>query len=310
MDQEESLQLIHAAAQGGEIVSPNFRDLNLEGQTLKNLKVKGGTFQGSFQGTKFSRCFFEEVNCSGADFTEAELSGGHYAQVNLTQAILQNTTVTDVEFLNLLLDGVQISRTIFLRSWFGGGISGKNISLQNSFFLESTLDKLFLEDSSLDATIFRQSQIGNVKLINTSAQGIHLTMMRFLAFSGRSCNLERANFQDSYLEGADFSGAFLKGAFFANTHLQKAVFAKAQAPQAIFSGANLSYADLRELNATASDFSHATLQEANLNGADFSLADLHRATLPHIHGANVASARQTNPNRARAEDFVPFVRVK
>lgn len=157
----------------------------------------------------------------------------------------------------------------------------RDFSGQN--FSEGNLIAIVLQDANLENCLFSVSDLSNANLSGANLQNCRLNVARL-----RGANLQGANLQGSVLNVANMIRANLSHAHMAQTLMVRAELIRSNLRHCNLESANLTAADLREVDGFRGHFNGANLGEANLQGSKLEQCSLEEVNLT---GANLSECR-------------------
>ena len=259
-----------------------FRNTNLSGMNLSNIKPlnKGQTL--NFFKTNLSEANLQNANLKEANLTEADLTGADLTEADLTEAKLELANlkysvthdkkdpemdlkwqvVAEIVKSNSKIDGQELNEKLRkLRQENNGKPDLRFAYLANSDL--SKLDEDKLKELTEDRRInLRNAQLQGANLKGANLIGVDLTNANL--GKGELNGVEIAvNLSEADLEQADLTGADLTGADLTMANLRDAILTGAD-----LKDADLRKADLRDADLTGADLKDADLRKANLTDAD------------------------------------------
>lgn len=248
-------------------------------------------------GVDWSRCYLVGADLSGADLTAADLSSANLQRASLTGSNLSGADMADSTIDNADLADADLSGTILAGIYTvvgvaSGGITGTPASLPNG--------STYLIDGYL---VGPDVNLGGADLASADLAGIGFEAATFVNADLAHANLRGASI-DGDLAGANLSGTDLGDAYLGGVRSGNITGAPsalppgwrlvdgyligpgAQVTQANLADVNLAGADLQRINLTGTN-----LTDANLADADLTWAGLGQTTLT---GANLSGADLAN----------------
>jgi uncharacterized protein YjbI with pentapeptide repeats len=293
-----------------DLTGADLSDMDLSSANFANALLECASLTGArLDGANFRAAMLARANCKGASFRQADFSEANLAYADLSEARLDDARLTATN-----LERAVLAKTSFV----GAKLLGVNIEnhAAQADFSRVFARKATVTKSSFDQCRFAGADWEKCTFVECDLRGCH--------FDG--ARLERTTFLQCKLDGASFVGAHL--------HRLRAVH-HTTAARAVFRGANLTLANLRnidldsadftEADATGADFSESTLRGAIFRGAaakearfvrsvcdaaDFSGANLMFAILQKasLDGASFARSNlfRADLSRARGDDATSF----
>ncbi len=267
--------------------------------------IAGKTHRTVFTGAKLTDTNMADVQAINADFSDADLSGvimsdGDFSHVsfrgaNLSDADLTGSTIVNANMKSSVMAGALLGHTEAAGANIHEALSehamGEKIET-----LQKDLPDLLKDHSEwvesagksgkrLDLSGIDLRHISRLKsysLTAIKAVGANFLNQDVSGIEMQSAVLDRADFRDCRLAHADLRGSSFKSAVLTRANLSGANLSplnftnedgKPWQQRVNLSGANLRYADLRNVNLshavlTDADLSFADLTGANLDGAD------------------------------------------
>jgi len=262
------------------------------------------------------------VNCSGADFSKANLTGTWLEKTDLTNAKITEANLQEVTFKGFTKEQLYSTadykakdlRKINLR---GNNLSGWDFSGQNltdaklhgrtgANFTGATLINADVSTASFISAAFNDANLTGSDLSSATLSGANFTDAKVDGgnFSGtvakgftkeqlystasyKAKDLHNINLNNNHLlTGWDFSGQNLTGANLSYSVLTDAVFRGANLTKVSLWAATLTNADLTGANLTNTNFANARLTGVDLRNAtafDAPAAVLHNTIMPDGH---------------------------
>lgn len=244
--------LIHAA---GDAWRPadNSR-LNLKRAHLSDVR---------WSGIRLENLYVEHADLSGADFSEAQLSGVVAEQTIFRNAELHGAKLVDfyartADFSGANLSDVRGITCVFARS------SLMNADLQGASLRDAVFDGCDLRGASLRRADLMSAGFRHARIEGADFTGADLSFADLRKLDLRAAEFAGANFYGARLEKADLQGMRLPGVQFPGAMLTGADLTASEMPYANFSGADLRLAGLAEV-----EWENASLRDADLRGATF-----------------------------------------
>jgi len=197
--------------------------------------------------------------CSGVDFTGANLSHANLEGVNFAGAIL-----TDTNFEGAILTGSHFNYSTCIGAYFF------NTNLNKAIFTGADLRKvnlswMKLNWANMDLTDLRETHLTGAYLNGAHLNGADLTGADLTGAHLNGADLTGADLTGAHLNGADLTGAYLNGA-----HLNGADLTEAYLNGAHLYGAHLTGKPINGAYVNEADFTGAHLAGAHLIGARIS----------------------------------------
>lgn len=184
------------------------------------------------------RLYLQNVNLSGSDLDDADLSQAHLAGAKLRRAVAYNVNLAWANLFKADLSFAQMIRADL-----------RSAAMANSMMVRIDLQEADLSSTNLSYADLTNADLRGAKFTSPLLIGTNLTRVNF-----RGTNLSAASLRGLEMSGADLSQASLVGTHFHASNL---------------SGANLSGADLTRAFLFGVDLTDANLENAILSGTDF-----------------------------------------
>lgn len=259
------------------------QQLNTDQQTinkhLENLRSPGMNISKSAAVEQL----LETKSCVRCDLSGVDLTDADLENANLEGANLTNTNLTNVNLNQAYLLGASL----------------QNTTLNNASFKSAELPYSSLNGANLQSAKFSATNLFGTNLVNANLSNV--TIEKFTNL--QTANLSNANLQETQLKGVDLRKANLTSANFSNSTIMiEKIFnsAKVLLLRSNFRYANLSNANLTNINAQGVIFNQANLSDASLVGGNFSVFKIK----PQIKGNLLMnnSFVKTTLNRANLSD--------
>ncbi|MBD2204462.1 pentapeptide repeat-containing protein [Calothrix sp. FACHB-1219] len=96
---------------GQSLIGSEFTNINLENANFTNADLRGGVFNGTvLQGVNFHGVDFSNGIAYLAKFKNADLSDGIFAEAMMLRSTFDEVNITGADFTNAVLDGVQVKK--------------------------------------------------------------------------------------------------------------------------------------------------------------------------------------------------------
>lgn len=176
-----------------------------------------------------------------------DLSAHDFTDADLTEAVFEGCTFTEVQLSNTVLEGARFRACRILRCRFA------HVDLREALFEDCVMAE--------------------------GQRGCGFAFGRLETARFARCDLSFSKFDRVALYGAAFEACNLRGAAFAQADFGRAFSRNVVRWAGSFAGSNLELADLADLRLPGGDFNRCSLREADLRGADLEAADLREANL-------------------------------
>jgi uncharacterized protein YjbI with pentapeptide repeats len=267
--------------------------------------IAGKIHRTVFTGAKMADTNMSDVQAINADFTDADLSGVMMNDSNFSHVSFNGANLSDADLTGSSIVNADMKSSVMAGTLTGHMESaGANIHEALSEHamgekIETLQDDLpgmlkahsawvesagkFGKRLDLSGVDLRHiSRLKSYSLTAVKAVGANFLNQDMSGIEMQSAVLDRADFRDCRLAHADLRGSSFKSAILTRANLSGANLSplhftnedgKAWSQRVNLSGANLRYADLRNVNLsgavlTDTDFSFADMTGANLDGAD------------------------------------------
>ncbi len=242
--------------------------------------------------------------------TREEVISMYAAGQPLTQAILANVDLSDLNLSNADFTGCRLTGTKFMKSDLTGCVFVKAMA-QNADFSGATLTGARMEQAMLMKTSFKKANLSGANLYQASLNQADMEGANLSGANLRQASLQKVNLQKAVLSGANLAltvidKAEATGAIFRDTRFERCMLRSMNMDGADFSGATFESAQLDKCLGKATIFAGASFHKAaiascQLPGADFTEA---RADLLHIRQSALPGAifRRADFTRCRIEE--------
>lgn len=304
----------------------NLNDANFSDANLRNTRINGKINNTDFSRADLTNANFGASRLNGTKFRGANLTNVDFGANGLgnTNLDFSNANCTDTKLTCSLVDanfqGANVKHAVFRLQnlyWYRAILEGANLScldLSGQDFSTLEMSRVNLNGSNLTNTNFRSANLEGADLRGANLEGVDLNYanLRNTQIEGAIALSPKFLFvwqvinqteQSQILPSADLSGADLKDINFSGLDLSGVNFQGTN-----LAGANLSYTDLRGANLQNAFLSRANLKNANLNqsqlvGANLSAANLNQVNLNQacLFGANLAKATLQNTTLHNAD---------
>ncbi|MBD2194595.1 MULTISPECIES: pentapeptide repeat-containing protein [Calothrix] len=96
---------------GQSLIGSEFTNINLENANFTNADLRGGVFNGTvLQGVNFHGVDFSNGIAYLAKFKNADLSDGIFTEAMMLRSTFDEVNITGADFTNAVLDGVQVKK--------------------------------------------------------------------------------------------------------------------------------------------------------------------------------------------------------
>ncbi|BAY62747.1 pentapeptide repeat protein [Calothrix brevissima NIES-22] len=96
---------------GQTLIGSEFTNINLENANFTNADLRGGVFNGTvLQGVNFHGVDFSNGIAYLAKFKNADLSDGIFAEAMMLRSTFDEVNITGADFTNAVLDGIQVKK--------------------------------------------------------------------------------------------------------------------------------------------------------------------------------------------------------
>jgi uncharacterized protein YjbI with pentapeptide repeats len=238
---------------------------------LENASLAGSNLSGAdLQGAMITQADLSGANLANADLTNAEVFGSDLSGANLTDTNLDTFYVYDLTLTGADLSGTKFAYNSDLSGVVSGGVTGTPANLPYYPNGQYVLGGGYLAGPGAD--------LANANLGGINLSGAYLTANANLS----GADLDGTNLSDGALS-ANISGTELAGAnltdiaSYGDTGTPASLPANwayvggyLLGPTVVAVYANLSSANLSDLDLAKAQFNYANLTSANLNGADLS----------------------------------------
>jgi uncharacterized protein YjbI with pentapeptide repeats len=306
-------RFIEAQMDGADVRAPSNDRADFTRANLKGCRFDGDFFIGaesfrgavldgaSFAGTQtYFRpvWMFDDASLDGIDFSDCKWRRVTFKNVSMRGAKLVRAAFDQVDFIDVVFDGSDLSGAALVGCTFGGSRlwspGFKPASLNGTDLRNHDLSGADLSGCSLRGAQFDGARLQGANLSDTDATSAHFTRAdlsdatlhraRFDRAVLEDCTLARAQLENVRAESAncrrvDMSAARLVGASLGFADLAGATLAGADLTDANMDGCKLSEADLRDSTLHRTSFQSADLHETNVAGADFNGTNLRFARL-------------------------------
>jgi uncharacterized protein YjbI with pentapeptide repeats len=221
----------------------------------------------------------EQVDLTGKNLSELDLAGIDFKAALLARADLYGSDLSRANLTKTDLAGAKLDRAVMTRSNFAGAnLEGASI-LKPSIFTSPDFD-------IRESPNFADANMKRVRLAarmdGTSFRGADLSNSQIGPFD---MSVEGGLAPSSLMKSTDFTGANLSGADIRNVNF---TFSR-------FTGANLTGARLQTL-----DLTNANFDDADLTGVEFSGCDLQGASFRGAKGLSTIKGLETVSNLDRS----------
>lgn len=274
----------------------DFTDANLEGAVFTGAMLDGANFSGArlananFCRSKGKAVHFTKANLAGARAIEAA-----WPQAELSGAVLDDFLALKIDLGGAVLDGAHVHRATLIEAraddsrWRGADVD-KTVallaSLERADFSGATLHKAVLMDAKLHASLWIKARLKGI-------------------YGGGKADWSHADLRGARADacgwhGASFAGADLRDGHFLRCDFGQCDMSRADLRNGLFSRSLFMRGKLPNARAQDADFFQALCRKA-----DFSCADLSRANLVQVEwsgalftGACLDSIRLDKQRRA------------
>lgn len=262
----EGADLSDASLSQAELSGANLSGANLSGAWLWNAVLNDADLRGA----NLTRVILNRATLNGADFTGATLNRADLHSVDLTGATLNRAIIWGVK------SGETSGNVSLPEGWrlIQGYLFGPGADLEFADLSGFNLSGATLNEANLSRTTLTTANLQGANLSGADLSGANLN----------NANLSGANLNNANLRGANLSGSNLNGSNFEGSDLTQVSSGQTIGipslpwrwtirsgyligPDADLSGANLSNADLRDVDLGFSRLWDANLDNANLSGA-------------------------------------------
>ena len=229
---------------------------------------KYGYRNSSWVGAICKECMFYVCDLSGANFTNADLTGAEFGEVILTNANFTNANLSNVSLG--LLSG-QLSGAVFT-----------NAIIDNASFSE-------LEKTQLYSTIsYKNKNLVGVELWNNEIDGWDFNGQR-LTDSQFSGNISNTNFNNASIINTTFDSDTIENVDFIGANISNVNFSNAS-----ITGINFSNAIISDLS--GGSYIDAIFCNSNIKGisGSFSSADFSDSIIDQMHSGGVNGSNFAN----------------
>ena len=309
-------------SQGKEIdlSEADFSCANLEDAILSDIKLHNANFSGAnlrnarING-EINYADFSRANLTNAHLGASQLKGTKFRGANLTNADFggNGSKNTNLDFSNADCTNTRLTCDLLEANFQDANVKRAIFRHENNYWYRANLSRANLSLLDLRGQDFSTLEMSGVNLIGSNLAGANF----------RSANLEGADLRGANLEGADLSYVNLRrtridGAIaldpqilliwqVINQGAESQILQSADLSSANLKDVNFSEVDLREVNfqgadLTGANLSHADLSGANLQNASLSRANLENATLnqAQLVGTNLSAANLNQANLDQA----------
>jgi fluoroquinolone resistance protein len=133
--------------------------------------------------TEFIDCVFNNCNFVKADISEHDFVDCHFKGCNLSLAVMENTGLKNIRFIDCKLTGIDFSRC-------------------SNFLFAATF-----ENSPLDYSSFFQKKMKKTLFTDCSVKDVDFTETDLSMAIFKNCDLQHASFVAAILEKTDFRAA-------------------------------------------------------------------------------------------------------
>ncbi len=279
-----------------------FDELDLTGADLRDLDLSGRSFvRASLRGANLGGARLTGASLAGASLAGADMTDATLAECDLTAADLTGATLERAHFEGATLTLADMTDAKGTGARFDGA-KGERAVLAGGMWDDAVFDGAQLigadlSRASIRRTSFEGASIPEVRLYD--AKGGE-TIFKGATMTGarvEQASLLKSSFEGVSAEGAVFEKAILDTSTFHRAKLAGASFFRASCMRVIFAGADLTEGRLRRANLAGASFVEANLMKATLERADLHLADLRGANL-HAAGLWKATLDHTKMDRA------------
>ena len=275
--------LSHAKLMEANLHSTNFTNAKFVQADLTNATTDHD--EVNFTGADLRQANLTDVWFNEADFTGADLRGANLTEADLTEATFHSADLSGLDLTTAYLASA---------SFVGANMSGANLAgqtLWNRDFSDANLNGALLTSALLGGADFTGADL---TAADFAGANLH-SYLRAFNLGGCPVNLpatwacRATNMGISYvivgplviLHDADLRSGDLAGVDLHNADLERAILI----------GANLTGADLQSAGLSAADLTDAVMTSANLYNADLQASDLTGANLA---GANLFRINASN----------------
>ena len=288
---------------GAKFQKVNFTLSKLNGAKMNNVLADGAIFErcelkkviahdSSFEGAKFTNANLEELSCNNSKFNNAKFNSLHGGSCKLKLA-----SFTNCEMKNCIFDRFEMNGTKFNKTNLDGTTFSDHIMSTIPTFVDSNLDNVTFENTSLffsgiESSISsngNRNEINNLKVLNPKNRMEVISHYSFTHTRMVFNNLQISNVL--FRESGKFDNCTFNNLKFDKTansvvQLFRIKFTKcsfidcnfgefvghsSQYTECIFENCNLSKCDLR-----ACDFKDSAFVGCNMNGVKFVRSSLER----------------------------------
>jgi uncharacterized protein YjbI with pentapeptide repeats len=262
-------------------------------------------FRCRLDGARMLHCRVGDLR--GSSLVEAVLTNLDLRHANLTSTDFskaREATIASVE--RAALGGANLDGIVLVGASLTG-VSWTGVSLRGAQLDGVDLSHADLTGACLVDASFQGANLQHARLDDVDAAQVALPNVDLEHASLRGANLEGANLTNASLSGADLTAARLHEANLGSAQACRVILRDACLTRAQLQRADVSHASLAGADLSWADLSHARLASSKLVGAKLVGTNLHRTfdRDADFTGATLTRVRRTDPERARAEDFVP-----
>jgi len=202
---------------------------SMEIQSLMRLLFSAGQDDRTENSRK---AFWKDLRAdlSGGYFHGLKLSNARFQSAFLTGAQFRGASLDDAEFHGAFLVGAEFQGALLVRAEFQGARLSR-AEFQGSSLVGAEFQGAFLEGAEFHGARLSRAEFQGSSLVGAEFHGARLSRAEF-----HGARLSRAEFQGSSLVGAEFHGARLSRAKFQGAFLEDAQFQGASLENAQFQG--------------------------------------------------------------------------
>jgi uncharacterized protein YjbI with pentapeptide repeats len=311
--------LTNADLSQANLTNAHFGDATLTDADFTDAEVRGASFEADYDDANrgislaqlYSTASYQAHDLTGIGLQVNDLTGGNFADQNLTNAYLYGATLADANFTNAQVQGAFLfsvtergftaaqlystasyqahdltSISLALNDLGGWDFAGQNLT--DASFYGATLTDADFTDAQVRGAYFGPDS-------SIYIGGISLSQLYSTA-SYKAHDLSGINLTGINLAGGNFAGQNLTYASFQSSTLTDPDFRQANLTNADFAGAGLNFANFRQANLANANFArcgsrgcfYAILANADLTAADArgALLDATGATTTNLIGTD------------------------
>ena len=198
----------------GEIKSKSFKYWLLNGVKISNMHIIDCDFEGcNLCKGVFKDIEFVNVNLSHAILTDSSLEQVYFKNSNLENTYLKNANLVMVDLENTNFKNADLKKATLINTNLVF-TNLENANLENVYLKTTFLIKANLMFANLQNSNLQNTDLQNANLQNSNLQNSNLINTNLKNTNLKSSDLQGLDLSQTYLKGANLNGANIKGAIF------------------------------------------------------------------------------------------------